>query len=87
MWVKKMELTEDGHFLVWFCVLSLLVGGIFFLIDHTSPANEEALKQAKIDCPTIVRYVNLDISISQSDLRNAIDQCKQINIQKSILKN
>ncbi|WEV50216.1 hypothetical protein OZX61_12775 (plasmid) [Acinetobacter sp. ESL0695] len=71
-------------------LLILLIASIIFLKlfgNHLIDASEEKLRQAKIDCPTISKYLNLNQKISEYDLMNAVDECKQIDIQKKVFKN
>lgn len=66
-------------------LFGLALFGTNYLNRKYSPVSEEALKQAKIDCPTISNYVNINKSISIMDLDSAVDECKQVAIQKELL--
>lgn len=81
-----MEFSGDAKLLCFFVILLSLASLVFFLQDRFSSASEEQLKQAKIDCPTISHYIDLNTTLSPSDLRSATDECKQLTIQRSILK-
>lgn len=82
-----MELSGEGKLLCFFVIVLSLASLVFFLQDRFSSASEQELKQAKIDCPTIAHYINLNTTLSPSDLRGATAECKQLTMQRSIFKN
>lgn len=78
--------------LIILIIFSGLVIVCFYII--ITPASNEALTQAKQSCPNILKYINLNYTITIKDLGSAIEDCetdKKKNIimaeQKRVLSN